>query len=107
MFLGAVSVRSIGRLLPFLAAILFWWVPATGGRETPVLAETQARSGPVINEIMAANVSTIVEPDNGAFADWIEIYNPGTEAVDLGHFALFLHVHHNHGVARLACDPEF
>ena len=88
MFLAATSVRSMGRLLPLLAAILIWWAPAAGARETPVPAETRAGPGPVINEIMAANVSTIVEPDNGAFADWIEIYNPGTEAVDLGHFAL-------------------
>ena len=42
----------------------------------------------MINEIMAANVSTIVDPDFGAFADWIEIFNPGEEAVDLGGYTL-------------------
>jgi hypothetical protein len=35
-----------------------------------------------INEIMASNTSTIAD-ENGFFGDWIEIYNPGSVAVDL------------------------
>ena len=35
-----------------------------------------------INELMASNSSTIATPE-GAFSDWIEIYNPGDEDVDL------------------------
>ncbi|TWU59230.1 Inner spore coat protein H [Rubripirellula tenax] len=38
-----------------------------------------------INEIMASNTTTIEDPDEaGAFEDWVEIYNAGTTAVDLG-----------------------
>lgn len=38
-----------------------------------------------INEFMADNDSTIEDPDEpGAFEDWIEICNPGPDAVDLG-----------------------
>ena len=38
----------------------------------------------VVNEIMADNKSTLVNPEKeGAFDDWFEIYNPGTEAVDM------------------------
>ncbi len=37
-----------------------------------------------INEFMADNDATIEDPDEaGAFEDWIELYNPGTEAIDL------------------------
>ncbi|WP_150122574.1 CotH kinase family protein, partial [Rhodopirellula islandica] len=37
-----------------------------------------------INEFMADNDSVIEDPDEaGAFEDWVEIYNPGTESIDL------------------------
>ncbi|MBE7502456.1 MAG: lamin tail domain-containing protein [Verrucomicrobiales bacterium] len=36
-----------------------------------------------INEWMAANVSALPDPADGAFDDWFELYNPGPEAVDL------------------------
>ncbi|QDV25774.1 lamin tail domain-containing protein [Aureliella helgolandensis] len=37
-----------------------------------------------INEFMADNDSVVEDPDEaGAFEDWVEIYNPGTEAIDL------------------------
>lgn len=35
-----------------------------------------------INELMAFNNSTIAD-ENGQFSDWIELYNAGTEAIDL------------------------
>jgi CotH kinase protein/Lamin Tail Domain/PA14 domain len=40
----------------------------------------------VINEWMAANtsVSGIADPADGDFEDWFELYNPGTNTVDLG-----------------------
>ncbi|MCX6854026.1 MAG: chitobiase/beta-hexosaminidase C-terminal domain-containing protein, partial [Verrucomicrobia bacterium] len=41
----------------------------------------------VISEFMANNESTISDVD-GDFSDWIEIYNPGTEAVDLENWCL-------------------
>lgn len=36
-----------------------------------------------INEVMAENDTTIQDPDGGGFPDWIEIYNPGPEPVEL------------------------
>jgi len=41
----------------------------------------------VINEIMASNSATASD-ENGDFDDWIELYNPGSEAVDLSGFYL-------------------
>ncbi len=42
-----------------------------------------------INEFMADNDATIEDPDEaGAFEDWVEIYNPGTEAIDLSGMSL-------------------
>jgi hypothetical protein len=35
-----------------------------------------------INELMASNTTTITDP-NGEYDDWIEIFNPGNEPVDL------------------------
>lgn len=36
-----------------------------------------------INEVMASNSSTLAD-NTGAFSDWVEIYNKGSEEVDLG-----------------------
>ena len=84
----ATPFRSISRLLPLLAAILCWRIPATLADQAAAAVETQTGSGPRINEIMAANVSAIVDPEFGAFADWVEIFNPDEEAIDLGEFTL-------------------
>jgi hypothetical protein len=46
-----------------------------------------AFSLPRINEIMANNESTIVDVD-GEFSDWIEIYNPDLEDMNLGGYFL-------------------
>ena len=48
---------------------------------------SNALSGVVINEFMADNGITIAGPD-GNSPDWIELYNAGTEAVDLSGFYL-------------------
>lgn len=51
------------------------------------LTELTLTTGPYvfINEIMAANVTTIVDPgEAGQFPDWIELYNPTNVAIDLG-----------------------
>ena len=37
----------------------------------------------VINEFMASN-STILLDEDGEYSDWIELYNTGTQAIDLG-----------------------
>ena len=41
-----------------------------------------------INEWMADNTSTLTDPADGKFEDWFEIFNPGTNSVDLGGFYL-------------------
>lgn len=41
-----------------------------------------------INEWMAANQSFLPDPMDGNYDDWFEIYNPGTNAVDLTGFRL-------------------
>lgn len=41
----------------------------------------------VLNEFMASNAS-VFQDDSGAFPDWIELYNTGTEDVALGSYAL-------------------
>lgn len=39
----------------------------------------------LINEFLASNVACCTDPDGeGEFDDWIEIYNAGEEAVDIG-----------------------
>jgi len=56
---------------------------------TPGLANPQPvlSSALRINEFMAMNGSIIFD-ETGAFEDWVEIFNPSTEAIDLG--GLFL-----------------
>ncbi|MCP4809182.1 MAG: lamin tail domain-containing protein [Proteobacteria bacterium] len=41
----------------------------------------------VINEFMAANGTTIETPE-GAYSDWIELYNAGEESVDIGDWTI-------------------
>ena len=69
-------------LIPLVILVSFWPVAAAQD------AEDQTGSGPLLNEIMASNVSAYIDPDFGAFPDWIEIYNPGEEAVNLGGYTL-------------------
>jgi hypothetical protein len=48
-----------------------------------------ARPYPIsINEFMAANSLTIVDPADGLADDWIELYNGGQQTIDLGNFYL-------------------
>src|SRR5258705_10251019 len=54
-------------------------IPLVGALERRVL---MSAVDPVINEFMASNTSGISDED-GAKSDWIEIYNPGTAAVNL------------------------
>ncbi|HQI27402.1 MAG TPA: chitobiase/beta-hexosaminidase C-terminal domain-containing protein [Sedimentisphaerales bacterium] len=44
---------------------------------------SQGATGPVlINELMAANSSTLADPQ-GQFDDWVELYNPGDSLIDV------------------------
>lgn len=45
---------------------------------------TNASAGDlVINEVMASNLTTQLNPDNSDFVDWIELYNKGSNAINL------------------------
>jgi hypothetical protein len=41
-----------------------------------------------INEFMAGNTETVADPSDGKFDDWFELYNGGTNAVDLTSYRL-------------------
>ncbi|MCC5878073.1 MAG: CotH kinase family protein [Candidatus Sumerlaeia bacterium] len=41
----------------------------------------------IINEVMASNTHTIVDPDFGVAADWVEFYNIGPDVADLSGLA--------------------
>lgn len=43
-------------------------------------------SQPIINEIMAANAGALIEEDYYNFSDWLEIYNPGAESLNLSDY---------------------
>mgnify|MGYP000420289917 CR=1 FL=1 len=47
-----------------------------------VVSMAGATAGPVISEFMADNKSTLSD-ENGDYSDWVEIYNPGSAAVNL------------------------
>ncbi len=64
-------------LLPALAIILFTTNPAL----------TQDPTGPLINEFMPSNTGTIADED-GDFVDWIELYNPTADPIDLTGYGL-------------------
>ena len=42
---------------------------------------------PIISEFMAQN-ETVLADEDGAFSDWIEIYNPGPGSLDLNGYYL-------------------
>ena len=46
-----------------------------------------AQSIVVINEFMSDNESTLADRD-GYFADWIELYNPGNQEINLANYSL-------------------
>lgn len=58
--------------------------PGATGISVAVSGTTTSPDLPVlyINEILASNATGITDP-NGEFDDWIEIFNPGNEPVDL------------------------
>ena len=51
-----------------------------------IVTNSPALAGVVINEVLANNAS-FEEPD-GSKPDWVELYNPSTNAVDLGDMSL-------------------
>ena len=45
-------------------------------------ADPEAAGDIVINELMGSNISTLADQD-GAFSDWLELYNSGAQSIDL------------------------
>ena len=66
---------------------------ATPGRDNEDIAgadmdmRQRNRTGVIITEVMASNDSTVVYQD-GPYVDWVELYNSGTETVDLSGYGL-------------------
>lgn len=65
--------------IPFLSLLLFIVLTASNFSHPQTL---------VINEFMAANQAAVKDPDYGTYADWIELYNAGTQAVDLKNYSI-------------------
>jgi len=66
---------------------------AVSGRRTMTVVTPNATNNPAsapidvrINEWMADNLTTLADLVDGNFEDWIELYNPATNAVDLTGF---------------------
>jgi len=57
---------------------------------TPAAPNTNANAPLTvfINEWLADNLTTLSDPADGQFEDWFEIYNPGTNTVNLGGYYL-------------------
>jgi hypothetical protein len=67
---------------PFYRREMFYTTPG---------ATNSGASAPLtvfINEWMADNTITLTDPADGQFEDWFELYNPGTNAVDVGGYFL-------------------
>ncbi len=63
------------------------WVFFSGGTATPNSTNTGSggpTEGLFINEFMAENDSTIQDPEGSGYPDWIELYNAGPNAIELG-----------------------
>ena len=73
-----VADISVGRYPDGGVDFITFRTPTPG--TTNVLSKT---SGLYVNEFMTGNTSGITD-ENGAFHDWIEIYNSNTSAVDIG-----------------------
>jgi hypothetical protein len=61
-----------------------FYVPTPGAPNSDGYPEVPV----TINEWMAGNTFTITDPLDGKFSDWFELYNSGSEPVDLSGFTL-------------------
>jgi hypothetical protein len=88
-FAGQEDDISFGRL-PDGSSSWDYLTPTPGSANRIFEPETEGPTHPVwipenifINEFMANNDEAVLGPD-GDYPDWIEVYNGGTESVDLG-----------------------
>jgi spore coat protein CotH len=82
---------SFGRSPDHPETLLYFTRPTPGGRNDPSgwpsLQLPKAAAGIAITEVMNKNAATLKDQD-GEYADWIEIFNPGPDAVNLRGFGL-------------------
>jgi hypothetical protein len=67
---------------PFYRRAMFYTTP--GGTNNGASAPLTI----FINEWLADNTTILTDPADGGFEDWFELYNPGTNAVDVGGYFL-------------------
>jgi hypothetical protein len=84
-YAGLHGDRSYGSFpdgQPFNRLEFFYVTPrgTNNGRSAPVVV--------FINEWMASNTNALADPADGDFDDWFELYNPGTNAVNLAGYYL-------------------
>src|SRR6185436_12850091 len=60
------------------------FVPTPGAANNPAIPSVQV----YINEWMASNGSTLADPADGQYEDWFELYNAGSNQVDLSGYFL-------------------
>ncbi len=53
-----------------------------------LFAPVQAKSQIFINEFMASNTGSVIDPDYNESSDWLELYNAGTSTVNIGGYYL-------------------
>ena len=76
------SYGSVPDAQPFYRQDMFYFTPG---------ATNNGASAPLtvfINEWLADNLTTLTDPADGQFEDWFELYNPTTNAVDVGGYYL-------------------
>lgn len=76
------SYGSVPDAQPFYRREMFYLTP--GGTNSGLSAPLTV----FINEWLADNTITLADPADGQFEDWLELYNPGTNAVDVGGYYL-------------------
>lgn len=84
------SIFALCSFSLFLCSLLFWSIalPQSAAAQSRVVCTTQEEatsSSPLlINEILASNDDTVIDPADGkSDEDWIEIYNPSSQQIDL------------------------
>ena len=83
-----VTIVIIAVLLILAASLYIVLTPEGLENNQQGVSSAAARGSVVINEVMASNPGVIPD-ENGAFPDWVELYNPSqTQSVDLSGWGL-------------------
>ncbi len=74
-------------VIAIIIAVIVLWPLLEAAQQQEAAPSEAAQSGIIINEVMTSNKG-IYAADNGSSSDWVEIYNPTDNAVDLSQFGL-------------------